>query len=92
MWVVQTHAETSTTPRQRHFWWRQVVGLVSTDPGVEEHCCWCELMEVAITSDGLNIAAREAFEIVGASSSGKSSMRRRRGSQRQETTVTISAR
>ncbi len=63
-WVLQTHVEGNTTPKQRHFWWRQVLGLVSTDPGVEEHCFLCELMEIAVTRDGMNIAALESFETV----------------------------
>ncbi|CAK0900803.1 unnamed protein product, partial [Prorocentrum cordatum] len=63
-WVCLAHVEGNATPKQRHFWWRQVLGLVSTDPGVEEHSFLCELIETAVARGGLNVAALEAFETV----------------------------
>ena len=63
-WVCLTHVAGNTTPKQRHFWWRQVLGLVSTDPGVEEHSFLCELIETAVARDGINVAALESFETV----------------------------
>ncbi|CAK0873670.1 unnamed protein product [Prorocentrum cordatum] len=64
LWALQTHADANTTPKQHHFWWRQVLGLVSTDLGVEEHCFPRELLEIAVARGGVNMAALEAFETV----------------------------
>ncbi|CAK0853345.1 unnamed protein product [Prorocentrum cordatum] len=60
-WVCLAHVEGNATPKQRHFWWRQVLGLVSTDPGVEEHSFLCELIETAVVRDGRRFQLWEEF-------------------------------
>ncbi|CAK0868104.1 unnamed protein product, partial [Prorocentrum cordatum] len=63
-WVCLARVEGNTTPKQRHFWRRQVLGLVPTDPGVEEHSFLRELIETAVARGGINVAALESFETV----------------------------
>ncbi|CAK0911836.1 unnamed protein product, partial [Prorocentrum cordatum] len=50
-------------PVQRHYWWRQILGLAAADPGVDEHLFLCELIQTASTADQLNLPGCEAFEL-----------------------------
>ncbi len=63
-WVLRTHVEGTTPPKQRHCGWQPALSLVSTDPDVEEHCFFGELREIAISRDGMNVAALESFKTV----------------------------
>jgi len=63
-WLVGQMRDTSTTPRQRHHWWRQILGLGSADPGVDDHQFLSELLEVGLTYDMLNAGAVAIMEMV----------------------------
>ncbi|CAK0852117.1 unnamed protein product [Prorocentrum cordatum] len=54
-WLLQAHLEQGNGPVQRHYWWRQILGLAAADPGVDEHLFLCELIETASTADQLNL-------------------------------------
>jgi len=62
-WLLQAHLEQGGGPVQRHYWWRQILGLAAADPGVDEHLFLCELLETAVTADQLNLPGCEAFEL-----------------------------
>ncbi|CAK0808368.1 unnamed protein product, partial [Prorocentrum cordatum] len=62
-WLLRAHLEQGSGPVQRHYWWRQILGLAAADPGVDEHLFLCELIETASTADQLNLPGCEAFEL-----------------------------
>eukprot|EP00975_Prorocentrum_lima_P062411 12885475-Prorocentrum_lima.AAC.1 len=43
------------SPVARHFWWRQVLGLIASDPGVDEHHFLSELLEYMAVYDQFNL-------------------------------------
>lgn len=61
-WLLTAMSEQGHTPRQRHFWWRQVQGLWASDLGVDDHLFLSDLLEVALTVDHLNLGELGAFE------------------------------
>ncbi|CAK0803561.1 unnamed protein product [Prorocentrum cordatum] len=61
--LLQAHLGQGSGPVQRHYWWRQILGLAAADPGVDEHLFLCELIETASTADQLNLPGCEAFEL-----------------------------
>ncbi len=63
-WLCQAHVELNMGPVQRHWWWRQVLHLLPSDAGVDEHLFLAEAINTAITQDGINVSACECFEQV----------------------------
>ena len=43
-WLLLEIARGELGPVARHHWWRQAMGLSSSDPGVDEHLFLCELL------------------------------------------------
>ncbi|CAK0823013.1 unnamed protein product, partial [Prorocentrum cordatum] len=62
-WLLQAHLGQDSGPVQRHYWWRQILGLAAADPGVDEHLFLCELIETATAADQLNLPGCETFEL-----------------------------
>ena len=56
LWVVKNMADQGHTPRQRHYWWRQVLGLQADDTGVDDHLFLSEIMEEAACFDQINVS------------------------------------
>ena len=56
LWVVKHMADQGHTPRQRRYWWRQVLGLQADDTGVDDHLFLSEIMEEAACFDQINIS------------------------------------
>jgi len=64
LWLVTQMQEANTTPKQRHFWWRQVLGLQSGDVGVDDHYFLSELVELALCYDQLNAGTSATLEAI----------------------------
>jgi hypothetical protein len=56
MWIVKGMADQGHTPRQRHYWWRQALGLQADDVGVDDHLFLSEIIEEASCVDQVNVA------------------------------------
>ena len=56
LWVAKNMADQGRTPRQRHYWWRQVLGLQADDTGVDDHLFLSEIMEEAACFDQINVS------------------------------------
>ena len=53
VWLCKALSETGMTPTQRHYWWRNTIGLTMSDNGVDEHLFLSELLEWALCYDFL---------------------------------------
>ncbi|CAK0825193.1 unnamed protein product [Prorocentrum cordatum] len=62
-WLLQAHLKQGSGPVQRHYWWRQILGLAAAYPGIDEHLFLCGLIETASTADQLNLPGSEASEL-----------------------------
>ena len=63
-WLLLEIARGELGPVARHHWWRQAMGLSSSDPGVDEHLFLCELLGHGSKYDQLNLSDRALDEAV----------------------------
>lgn len=49
LWLARAFCEGGHSPTQRHYWWRSILGLAGSDPGVDEHRFIAECIEQAVT-------------------------------------------
>ena len=61
-WLYQSFLDQMTTPSRRHYWWRSVMNLTATEPGVEEHKFLSEVLECMVTFDQINCAELMGLE------------------------------
>ena len=61
-WLCEAHVELNMTPVARHYWWMQVLDLVQTDYGADEHQFLSEVIECGVARDFLNVCSLESFE------------------------------
>ena len=54
-WLLKQLVASGMTPVQRHYWWRNTVGLTPSDNGVDEHLFLSELLEWGLTYDFLGL-------------------------------------
>jgi len=64
LWLVTQMQEGNVTPKQRHFWWRQVLGLQAGDVGVDDHFFLSELFELAMCYDQVNAGTSAVLEAI----------------------------
>ena len=54
-WLLLEIARSELGPVARHHWWKQAMGLSSSDPGVDEHLFLCEMLGHGTQHDQLNL-------------------------------------
>ena len=59
-WLAAAFVSAGLSPIQRHFWWRQILGLSVSDVGVDEHHFLSQVLEVSLCFDQLNIGELQA--------------------------------
>ncbi|CAK0809116.1 unnamed protein product [Prorocentrum cordatum] len=57
VWLCRALSETGMSPTQRHYWWRNTIGLTVSDNGVDEHLFLSELLEWALCYDFLSFGS-----------------------------------
>lgn len=62
LWLCRALSEGGQTPTQHHYWWRSILQLASSDPGVDEHKFLAECLEQAVAIDQLNVGELHVFE------------------------------
>ena len=63
-WLFLSIASQGYTPAQRHYWWRTVQQLTTTDIFVGDHLFLSEILEQALAFDQLNASELCIFELV----------------------------
>ena len=61
LWLCQAQRDLQYLPCARHAWWRHVLLLAATDPGVDERLFLVALLKTAV-ADGHNIGNMQAWE------------------------------
>ena len=64
LWLLRAIKQQGYTPGARHVWWKQSLGLATSDPGVEEHVVLSDILETAVQFDALNVPELLCFEMV----------------------------
>ena len=63
-WLLQQLVAMDSTPLRRHYWWRGMLGLNSTDEGVGEHEFLCQLLESSVCYDQINAGELVVCEFI----------------------------
>ena len=65
LWILKHLRSLGMTPLMWHRFWRQMLKLQATDPGVLEHEGFCRALEAAVCYDQKVVGESAAWEILG---------------------------
>lgn len=63
-WLCRTLGQQGSSFARRHHWWSSVLRLSPDDLGVDEHQSLCEVLQMALQYDQLNITQCGCFELL----------------------------